>query len=376
MSNNAENSCIANIECNLITNEEDESAGQDKTVPYNSDIGNDKIKPDIEFEMDNKGYCSFPMNKVFLQELNEEQTDSSFLNSTLSAIQVGKSWKFPANLTLVHFCVDFDKVFAMCHKHYTPEEQKCISLYEFDASSGKLEKIMPLFYHNTVVVDMCIAKIRHNQCITIGHTQVTKNDSNVGYWYIKFLNIAGCEIYTIGLEKCSLGPICSFENKLLLYHSQNTCILVFDTSKWPIERNETYFETGLGIDRDVLHMITCPGEAPDQRLVIIDYISIDEIGLQCFDMTGIKLWNISQRDTSTAYYPCADNKGHVFICEFWSGKVFLLQDNLRLRILFDLSGEVDLYSWSNTANKMFIAHCTDKMGSQAVQSMSCYDIIE
>ena len=24
------------------------------------------------------------------------------------------------DLTLVHFCVDFDKVFAMCHKHYTP----------------------------------------------------------------------------------------------------------------------------------------------------------------------------------------------------------------------------------------------------------------
>ena len=46
-------------------------------------------------------------------------------------------------------------------------------------------------------------------------------------------------------------------------------------------------------------MITCPGEAPGQRLVIIDYISIDKIGLQCFDMTGIKLWNISQRDTST-----------------------------------------------------------------------------
>ena len=145
MSNNAENSCIVNIECNLITNQEDESAQLEKTIPYNNDIGNDKIKPDIEFEMDNKGYCSFPMNKVFLQELDEEQTDSSSLNSTLSAIQVGKSWKFPGNLTLVHFCVDFDKVFAMCHKHYTPKEQKFISLYEFDATSGKLQKIMPLF---------------------------------------------------------------------------------------------------------------------------------------------------------------------------------------------------------------------------------------
>ena len=86
------------------------------------------------------------MNKVFLQELDEEQTNSSPLNSTLSAIQVGKSWKFLANLALVYFCVDFDKVFAMCHKHYTPKEQKCISLYEFDATSGKLEKIMPLFF--------------------------------------------------------------------------------------------------------------------------------------------------------------------------------------------------------------------------------------
>ena len=57
---------------------------------------------------------------------------------------------------------------------------------------------------------MCIAKIQHNQYITIGHTQGSENDNNVGYWYIKFVNIAGCKIYTIGLEKCSLGPICSF----------------------------------------------------------------------------------------------------------------------------------------------------------------------
>ena len=190
------------------------------------------------------------------------------------------------------------------------------------------------------------------------------------------MNIVGHEIYTIGLEKCSLGPICSFENKLLLYHSQNTCILVFDTSIWPIECNETYFETGLGIDKDVLHIITCAGKALDQRLVIIDYISVDGIGLQCFDMNGTKLWNISQSDISTAYYPCADNKGHIFVCDFWSGKVFVVQDNLWLHILFDLSEEVDLYSWSSTANKMFIVHCTNKNGSQAVRSMPCYDIIE
>ena len=151
----------------------------------------------------------------------------------------------------------------MCHKNYTPKEQKCISLYQFDATSGKLQKIIPLFYHNTVAVDMCIAKIKHCQCVTIGYTIVTENDSNVRYWYIKFVNIAGHEIYTIGLEKCSLGPICSFQNKLLLYHSQNMCLLVFDTSIWPIERNETYFETGLGIDKDVLHIITCPGKAPE-----------------------------------------------------------------------------------------------------------------
>ena len=359
-----------------MTNQEHESTEQDKTAVCNSNIKHNKKKPDIDFEMEKHKCCSLPMNKVFQQELNEGEDHSSAPNSTLAAIQIGKSWKFPANLTLVHFCVDFEKVFAMCHKNYTPKEQKCISLYQFDATSGKLEKIMPLFYHNTVVVDMCITKIKHSQCITIGYTIVTENDSNVKYWYIKFVNIVGREIYTIGLEKCSLGPICSFENKLLLYHSQNTCILVFDTSIWPIECNETYFETGLGIDKDVLHIITCAGKAPDQRLVIIDYISVDGIGLQCFDMNGTKLWNISQSDISTAYYPCADNKGHIFVCDFWSGKVFVVQDNLRLRILFDLSEEVDLYSWSSTANKMFIVHCTNKIGSQAVRSMSCYDIIE
>ena len=144
-SNNTKTICTENTECILVTNQENESAGQNKTTVCNSNIKHNKKKPDIYFEMEIHKCCSLPIDKVFWQELNEGEDHSSAPNSILAAIQVGKSWKFPANLTLVHFCVDFDKVFAMCHKNYIPKEQKCISLYQFDATSGKLEKIIPLY---------------------------------------------------------------------------------------------------------------------------------------------------------------------------------------------------------------------------------------
>ena len=102
-----------------MTNQEHESTEQDKTAICNSNIKHNKKKPDIDFEMEKHKCFSLPMNKVFQQELNEGEDHSSAPNSTLAAIQIGKSWKFPANLTLVHFCVDFDKVFAMCHKIHT-----------------------------------------------------------------------------------------------------------------------------------------------------------------------------------------------------------------------------------------------------------------
>ena len=82
-----------------MTNQEHESTEQDKTAVYNSNIKHNNKKPDIDFEMEKHKCCSLPMNKVFQQELNEGEDHSSAPNSTLAAIQIGKSWKFPANLT-------------------------------------------------------------------------------------------------------------------------------------------------------------------------------------------------------------------------------------------------------------------------------------
>ena len=59
--------------------------------------------------------------------------------------------------------------------------------------------------------------------------------------------------------------MCSFENKLLMYHSQHMCILILNTSKWPIERNEALFETGLEHDTGVVNMITCTGKTSHQK---------------------------------------------------------------------------------------------------------------
>ena len=99
---------------------------------------------------------------------------------------------------------------------------------------------------------------------------------------------------------------------------------MLNTSKWPIERNEALFETGLEHDIGVVNMITCTGKTSHQRLVIIDYIRryTTEVGVACFDIDGTKLWKVSQSDINTTFYQCADNKGHVFICHCCYGKVF------------------------------------------------------
>ena len=52
-----------------------------------------KKKPDIDFEIEKHKCCSLPINKVFQQELNKGEDHSSAPNSTLAAIQIGKSWK-------------------------------------------------------------------------------------------------------------------------------------------------------------------------------------------------------------------------------------------------------------------------------------------
>ena len=104
MSNNAVSICTENTECILVTSQEFESTEQDRTAICSSNIEKDKKKYDVDFEMENHRCCSFPMDNVSLQELDEGKTHSSSPSSTLSAVQVGKSWKFPANLSVKILC--------------------------------------------------------------------------------------------------------------------------------------------------------------------------------------------------------------------------------------------------------------------------------
>ena len=99
MSNNAVTICTENTECILVNSQEFESTEQDRTAICSSNIEKDKKKYEVDFEMDNHRCCSFPMDNMSLQELDEGKTHSSSPTSTLLTIQVGKSWKFPANLT-------------------------------------------------------------------------------------------------------------------------------------------------------------------------------------------------------------------------------------------------------------------------------------
>ena len=170
MSNNAVTICTENTECILVTSQEFESTEQDRTAICSSNIEKDKKKYDVDFEMDNHRCCSFPMDNVSVQELDEGKTHSSSPSSTLSAIQVGKSWKFPANLMVLKFCVDYGKVFAVCHERHIHTGQPCISLYIHDVTSGNIHNVIPLFDHNIMVVDMCMVQLENRQCVAIGHT--------------------------------------------------------------------------------------------------------------------------------------------------------------------------------------------------------------
>ena len=71
MSNNAVTICTENTECILVTSQEFESTEQDRTAICSSNTEKDKKKYDVDFEMDNHRCCSFPMDNVSVQELDE-----------------------------------------------------------------------------------------------------------------------------------------------------------------------------------------------------------------------------------------------------------------------------------------------------------------
>ena len=114
--------------------------------------------------------------------------------------------------------------------------KKVFSLYIFDLTSGLLEKVIPLWDNDLNLTDMCMAKLEHSICVALGY--VANASSLPEQWYIHFINFSGGGNYTLALDISTKDPMCSFDNKLLCYHSECQSIIIFDMSKWPIVHNE------------------------------------------------------------------------------------------------------------------------------------------
>ena len=163
--------------------------------------------------------------------------DHASENRKLSAIQSGNTCIVPKHLKILNFCSDHNKIFAVCQAKNIPgHSKKVFSLYIFDLTSGLLEKVIPLWDNDLNLTDMCMAKLEHSICVALGY--VANASSLPEHWYIRFINFSGGGNYTLALDILTKGPMCSFDNKLLCYHSECQSIMIFDTSKWPIVRNE------------------------------------------------------------------------------------------------------------------------------------------
>ena len=66
-------------------------------------------------------------------------------------------------------------------------------------------------------------------CVALGY--VANVSSLPVHWYIRFINFSGGGNYTLALDISTKGPMYSFDNKLLCYHSECESIMIFDTSK-------------------------------------------------------------------------------------------------------------------------------------------------
>ena len=315
--------------------------------------------------------CSSLVDKVFNQ--SKKTTVCPSENRKLSATKDGKSCSLPNDLKIVHFCVDYNKMFAVCQTQKTAGNPKKMSLYVLDLTSGKLQLVRSLFDKDIQFVDMCMSKIEHWKCIAFAYTE--RSPALAEYWFIRFIKLGGeNKGYRLALERSSLGPICSFNNTLLSYDPEGRDILVFDTRKWPIETNDRCFDIGLDFDIVVTNLITCSGKEPSERLVIVEYLAVKGHGILCLDLKGNKLWEISPSSNPyPMHYPRGDNKGHIFLIDHSSQAILVRKDELTSEVLLKLPAGIDNYSWSNTMNKLVVLHYNKKRDSLLV---SCYDIVE
>ena len=315
--------------------------------------------------------CSPLIDKISNQL--QETTVCSSGKSNLSAAKNGKSCSLLKDLKIIHFCVDYNKMFAVCETKKTAGNPKTICLYVLDLTSGKLQLVRSLFDNDIQFVDMCMSKIEHWKCIAFAYTEHLP--SLAEYWFIRFIKLGGeNRRYRLALERSSLGPICSFNNTLLSYDPEGRDILVFDTRKWPIEANDRCFDIGLDFDVVVTDLMTCSGKEPSERLVMVEYLAVKGHGILCLDLKGNKLWEISpSSDPYPMHYPRGDNTGHIFLIDYSSQAILVRKGELTPEVLLKLPAGIDNYRWSNTMNKLVVLHYNEKRDSLLV---SCYDIVE
>ena len=337
-----------------------------KTLTHLEDFTLDET--DRETQLNNCKMSSPPPNNMSNQLQNTTFLSSE--NRKLSAIQSGNSCLVPKDLKILNFCADHNKIFAVCYTKKIPgHSKKKFALHIFDLTSGLLEKIMPLWDDNLNLIDMCMTKIEHWQCLALSY--VANECTLPEHWYICFINFAGGPYYTLAFDIATMGPMCAFDNKLLCYHSECQSIVVFDTTKWPIESNERYFDIGLDEPINVLGLMTCLGKEPNQRLVFVDYLHEKGRGTLCFDVSGLKLWRIN--DEFAMQYPCGDNRGNIFLLDYTFQMIFMRKDESSVELLLKIPAGIDKYVWSDTMSKMVVLHYNEERDFMLV---SCYDIVE
>ena len=317
-------------------------------------------------------------------------------NKKLSAIQNGHSSLLPKDLKILHFCVYNNKMLAVSHTEKTPGKRETFCFHVFDLTSGILQLnspiFDPIFNRDVEFLDMCILNVEDWEGMAFAYTD--NEPSLAEYYLIHFLRLEGeFKCYTLAFERSSWGPICSFDNTFLTYHSEWHQILMFDTSKWPPKEKKPSIDIELEFEIVVNDLITCSGKEPNKRVVMVEYLNDKGHGILCLDLKGDKLWEIPPpsggvlhfdleeeklweehpSDACPMHHPRGDNKGHIFVIDHSCQTILVKNDESNPEVLLKLSGIIVNYHWSNIMNKLVVVHYNKKRDLLLV---SCYDIVE
>ena len=275
----------------------------------------------------------------------------------VQAIPHDKPWMFPKTKLYSRICLHEGILMGIGDDIV----KNTFSLDLYFANTGQKIVECPLRV-GAKVLDLCMVKIGPTQCVAIGF-----GFDDLQYrWLIEFLEYPlrpGDAFYQYHVESYTIGPMCTFDDKLFIVNWKRAVIQEFDTSRRPIKPTGHEIPTEQKMDQPATRLHVCPGKKKGQKLVLMNHHTDKGEVLLCFDYGGQKLWKIDPPPPPCIdfrfrkrRFVCVDDKGHIFEGDFINKRVSLIKEDQRLETLIVTPGRAGCLAWCDVTKKLYIVH--------------------